>query len=145
AIVRIAERAFERVLEHELEERGRARREALRDVLLEIAQQGVLASRVELRERLAGGGARVRVERREPGRVCGARRGERVAERAVDVPGGAGFERAGAARVTRDQARHDRLERARLGRTQSLVWLRGSLREDARRNRADHSSDSRPL
>src|SRR5690348_16187587 len=43
AVVRVAERAFERVAEHELEKRARRWHEARRAVLLEIADQLVLA------------------------------------------------------------------------------------------------------
>ena len=48
---------------------------------------------------LAGLRSRVRLEGREPCRVCGPLRGQRIAESAVDVARGAGFERAGAVRV----------------------------------------------
>ena len=59
-----------------------------------------------------------------PARVGAALRGERVAERAVDVARGAGFERAGAVRIARDEPRDDRFERRGLG--------RGEIRRTAR-------------
>src|SRR6185503_14007244 len=91
AVVRVAERAFERVPQHELEERARRRREARRAIRFEIADELVLPLRRERRERAAGAGARVRIERREARGVSRPLRGQRIGESTVDVARGPGL------------------------------------------------------
>ena len=82
----------------------------------------------------------VAIERREAGRVRLARRGQRAAERAIDVVRGARFVGARPVRVARNQPRDDRFEQVGFGGGEVLERLarprrRRSLRGLAGRGR----------
>ena len=89
--------------------------------------------------------ARSESMRGETGAIRVARRGERAAERAIDVARRARLARARPVLVGRDQARDDRLERGGLGRGQRFQRLARRLRERVDRHGGGRAGDTDAL